>query len=416
MKEYKTSWNRKILIVEDETNIRDEYVEILTPKQDVATGSRRSSRSSSGPVAAAVEEKNDLNFELVCVSNAQSALTAISEAKAAGQPFTMGFFDVRLGDGMEGVELVKMIFDSDPSIYAVFVTAYHDRGVEAIHRFLGEGRAERWDYLNKPFSRGEIIQKARNFTSLWNLNRERDFREKELRTLRERIGQGEKASAVAAVARGVGHEFGNILLQIIGKAELSLNKSEQGKQEALQKILEASQRATEILDRFKSLSDHQTPSTAKAAVSLREVVDGTVDLMEHQIRVDGLKVCFVKSDSGVVYGHYTSLMQVIVNLLINASHAMGGGGQIDISIESLDQDWMCLRLRDYGPGVPEQDLEKVLQPLFTTKGREGSGLGLAICQEIVEIDHQGHFEIRNHPVKGFEVVIRLPKQELQEAA
>ena len=218
------------------------------------------------------------------------------------------------------------------------------------------------------------------------------------------------------MARGVGHEFGNILLQIIGKAELSLNKSEQGKQEALQKILEASQRATEILDRFKSLSDHQTPSTAKAAVSLREVVDGTVDLMEHQIRVDGLKVCFVKSDSGVVYGHYTSLMQVMVNLLINASHAMGGGGQIDISIESLDQDWMCLRLRDYGPGVPEQDLEKVLQPLFTTKGREGSGLGLAICQEIVEIDHQGHFEIRNHPVKGFEVVIRLPKQELQEAA
>ncbi len=129
--------------------------------------------------------------------------------------------------------------------------------------------------------------------------------------------------------------------------------------------------------------------------------------MNHQIRDHKVQICWIRKKSCFVEANPTSLMQVFVNLLINSMHAMGKSGQIDISVQQLD-DVIEIRFRDFGPGCDPAILNKVTDPFFTTKGEHGTGLGLSISKEIVEEEHGGTFKITNHEVKGFEVVITLP--------
>jgi signal transduction histidine kinase len=183
--------------------------------------------------------------------------------------------------------------------------------------------------------------------------------------------------------------------------------------EALERILEATHRASEILDRFKHLSSGAEARYKKQLVDVNKLVDESLDLMEHTLKTHRLKVCRIKSDPAKVMANATSLLQVMVNLMINALHAMGDGGQIDISVTAVHEG-VEIRVRDYGPGIKPELIDRVLEPFFSTKGSKGTGLGLAITKEIVEIEHRGEIRLQNHPVKGLEVVLRLPEKPLAE--
>lgn len=404
------TWNNRILVVEDEREIGRLYKEMLAASPAASPGIRssRSAPKTAAPIVAAGE------FELTVVVNAEEALAQVKQSLKLGKPFAMGFFDVLLGAGIDGIELVRQIHEIDPSLNAVFVTAYQDRSVDAIRGVLENSRAASWDYVNKPFSQGEILQKARNFVSLWNLTREKEAREAQLADAHRRLLAQERTAAVAAVARGVSHEFGNILMQIMGKADLGRRKPEKEMRESLERILEATGRAAEILGRFKHLSNPIAPANSKRAmVGLSALIDNAIDLLEPTLRNHNIKICKIKMDPVQVWAQETSLLQVIVNLVINAAHAMGETGQIDFSVTQIGED-VELRVRDYGPGIPVENLERVLEPSFTTKGDKGSGLGLAIVREIVEIEHRGTLKLQNHAVKGLEVCIRLPIKQAEE--
>ena len=163
-------WNHRILIVEDEVGIAEAYRDILDPRGGNILPMARSSRSSrsAAPVAGEVAKPaNEQKFDLVVVNDAESAIAEVKRAVAQKKPFTMGFFDVLLGGGMDGIELVKKLHEIDSTLYAVFATAYSDRNVDSIQALLGTSSADRWDYLNKPFTQGEILQKARSGVAVW---------------------------------------------------------------------------------------------------------------------------------------------------------------------------------------------------------------------------------------------------------
>ena len=143
------------------------------------------------------------------------------------------------------------------------------------------------------------------------------------------------------------------------------------------------------------------------AIGEADTLEEALELMEfrfrrHQVKVDksGLK-------SVVAQASRNSLIQVLVNLFINAMHAMPDGGQLTLSLNS-EGGKAVIRVRDSGSGIPEEILPKIMEPLFTTKGKDGSGLGLAICKEIIEMEHSGEFKIGNHPSGGAEVTLILP--------
>jgi signal transduction histidine kinase len=397
--EYKK--NYRILVVEDEPQILENYREILAPNNVIPI--RKSSRTQLAVEAPRAD--SFFPFEVTLAKNAEEALVAIENSAKRGLPYAMGFFDVLLGSGMNGIDLVKKIFEIDPNMHAVFVTAYQDRNVDSINEYLGTNNSERWSYLNKPFSEGEITQKARQTITLWNLKQIKEVQDQKLSEAYKRLHEGERMTSVAAVARGVGHEFGNLLTQIMGQADLGSRGNEQRKTEALKVILKACDTASHVLDRFKNLA--KPVKEGKKQIWLFAPLLEAIELMQHQFSTNNVKLCRIKVEKFQVMANHASLVQVFVNIFVNALHAMQGGGQIDFSIYKED-DYGVVAIRDFGPGIPEEIIEKVSEPFFTTKGDAGTGLGLSICRELIEIHHRGEFSIKNNPTKGVEVVIRIP--------
>jgi signal transduction histidine kinase len=407
------SWNQRILIVEDQKEVAESYQDILKSTNNVVPiKSSRSSRSSREEANTESSESQPFpfHFELKVVHSAKDAIAAMKEAIEKGEKFAMGFVDVLLGEGIDGIELLKKLQEMDPDFYGVLVTAYHDRDINSIYRFLGEDTVDRWDYLNKPFTRGEILQKARNYVSLWNFKKESELRSEELANAHKQLMDSERFSTVAAVARGVSHEFGNILVQITGKAELGQLGDEDKMRDSLQKIFQASLRANEILERFNHLSNPTQQKFTKTSISVSKILDDALDLLDHQLKTNAIKVCHIKRAKVKIRANQTAILQVLTNVIINAMHAMPSGGQLDFSIEEQGE-YAALSIRDYGTGIAESDIDHVLDAFFTTKGDKGTGLGLSICKEIVEIEHGGKFKLHNHEVKGLVIDILLPKEE-----
>lgn len=391
--------NYRILVVEDEPNILQNYKEILNPPNVVPI--TRSSRTKT----AETQSETQYKFEVTLCRNADEALTAVQNSLRKNKPFAMGFFDVLLGAGMDGIALVKQVFEQDPNMHAVFVTAYQDRNVNSINDILGHENSERWSYLNKPFSEGEIVQKARQTVTLWNLQAIKFIQDQKLAEAQKLLHSGERMSSVAAVSRGVAHEFGNLLTQIMGQADLGSRGDEKRKAEALRVILNACQTAAHVLDRFKNLAKPKT--NKKAKLWLHGPFIEASELMDHQFKTSDIKLCRIKVEKFQLTANHASLVQVFVNVFVNALHAMNGPGQIDFSIHQ-DGQMGEVRIRDFGPGVPEEIIDRITEPFFTTKGDSGTGLGLAICKDIIENEHNGEFRIENHPDKGAVVIIRLP--------
>ncbi|MCB0392649.1 MAG: hybrid sensor histidine kinase/response regulator [Bdellovibrionales bacterium] len=402
------TWNQRILIVDDERDIAQGYKEIICPAQKTEVLSSRSKRVSEQT------ELDKFSFHVDLAYSVEETLKLVKKSIENGQPYSLGFFDVLLGPGKDGIELVKEIFAIDPSIYAVFVTAYHDRSVDAIRTYLGENSLERWDYLNKPVNDGEILQKARNYNSLWNLKKEREQKDNELNNLRRRILDSERSSSIAAISRSVTHEFGNILMQIMGKADISRKKSADDMRRALEIILEASERANKILDRFKTAS-HADVTEEKKHIYIHEIIEKCLELMEFQIKKTNTKISKGRMELVKVPMNSTTFLQVLLNLFINAIHAMGDAGEINIEL-SKDGESAIIVIRDNGPGVSEKIFDQVLVPFFTTKGSSGSGLGLAICKEIIEVEHGGDLILKNISPHGLEVTIKLPLVDPLEEA
>lgn len=406
--------NNRILIVEDEHGIAEAYKDILGVKPNNVIPISRSSRASAyapaehqQPVATVARPNPGEAFELTVVHSAEQALAEVKHANAKGKPFTMGFFDVLLGPGMDGIELVKRIHEIDSSIYAVFVTAYSDRSVDSIQALLGDSQTGRWDYLNKPFSHGEILQKARNGITLWNLNREKELRDESVRMLQRQLREHERFAIMALVARGIGHEFRNVMTTIIGKSALAGNlKTVDQLRETAKTILKASHRAMEILERFRHLRDPDAQVIVKKPIWAHEPLEETLQLLGHELQDRNIHVCWIKKKQLRIEGHATSLVQVYMNILLNAIQAMGEGGQIDLSVGDVGGK-VEVRVRDFGPGVSPDIADKVMQPFFTTK-KEGTGLGLAIVRDMVEIEHGGTLLLANHQTKGLEVVLTFP--------
>ncbi|MGY5152098.1 MAG: sensor histidine kinase [Candidatus Nitrosopumilus sp. bin_6a] len=134
-------------------------------------------------------------------------------------------------------------------------------------------------------------------------------------------------------------------------------------------------RTTEIKKKSNSFS-----SILKLAMNHVKYSYGvTINLPESDFRV--------KCDARKIEG-------VLSNLINNAVQAVDGHGEVDVSVSS-DSKFLTVKISDSGPGIPEKNLEKIFEPMFTTK-TTGTGLGLLICKSIVE-QHGGDISVSNKP-------------------
>lgn len=400
--------NRKLLIVDDEPGILDAYRIILTPPPQSSIPMVRSSRSSNAAVAATSDPSAELEvFELQCVDTGEQALTAIKKATLAGEPFAGGFFDVKLGDGIDGVEAIRQAKDIDPNLLVVMVTAYQDRSVDEIAKIFGEQYADRWDFMSKPFARNEIIQKARHLVADWDRRKREQQYLKQIEDQQEQLIQAERLAAVGTLARGIGHEFGNVLLGIVGTAELAnASKDSERMQNALGVIAKSAQRAGVIT---RNLQSFVKKEEAREPTIISDLVKECTALLEYEMRKNSVKLIEDYDPKlPVVVVSRVELSQVLMNLIINATHAMENSDKKEITIQAKSaNNGLQIKISDTGSGIAPDVLPKVFEPLFTTKGERGSGIGLAVTKRIIE-GHQGTVEVDSIQNQGTTFTIWLP--------
>jgi len=104
----------------------------------------------------------------------------------------------------------------------------------------------------------------------------------------------------------------------------------------------------------------------------------------------------------------SQIEQVLINMMINASQAMPQGGELVIST-GMDEsgDHIYIRIKDTGCGIPEENIEKLFDPFFSTKGHKGTGLGLSVSYGIIR-SHSGEIEVESKPGSGTTFTITLP--------
>jgi signal transduction histidine kinase len=217
---------------------------------------------------------------------------------------------------------------------------------------------------------------------------------------------------VAAVARGIGHEFGNLLQQIIGSADLGVTGAPEDMKKALETVLKAGERAAGILQRFKDLAKPSEQTQAKKSFYLTEPIQESLTLLNHELKKRRIRVLVSgpqNPEEARIIGVHSALVQVFMNLLINALSVIQDGSEITIKLNTTDGN-IEAHVHDRGPGIPDEILGRIFETFFTTKGDLGTGLGLAICKEIVEILHGGELTAGNHPQGGAEFVVSLPRE------
>ncbi len=224
--------------------------------------------------------------------------------------------------------------------------------------------------------------------------------------LREQTTLARLGEMAAVVAHEVKNPLAGIrgALQIIGSRMPADNRD----RSILKDIQERLDALNELLEDLLLFARPKEPKAGPAPVM--PLIDTTVGLLKRDQGMAGIDVS-VRGDNPTVLVDAEQLRRVFLNLLINAGQAMEGRGSIQITVAATDG--RCeIAVRDEGPGIPPDVLERVFEPFFTTKHR-GTGLGLPTARRIVE-RHGGTLEVSAPPSGGTLVVVSLPLPQIQE--
>ncbi len=233
--------------------------------------------------------------------------------------------------------------------------------------------------------------------------------EKELDARKEQLLQAQKMEAIGTLAGGIAHDFNNLLGSILGYASLikmMITPSDR-MFKYVQSIEKAGERAAELAGRLLAFS--RRGYREESAVNLNECVGNVVELLRQTVH-RGIDITTSLAPSlPVVTGSPAEIEQVIMNLCINAVHAIELLNQEEvhgsIRIDTFAEDGpegqeVVLRIRDTGCGIPKPDLDKIFDPFFTTKGPgKGTGLGLAMVYGIVNA-HGGKISVESEEGEG----------------
>ncbi|MDA3787661.1 MAG: PAS domain S-box protein [Desulfobacula sp.] len=266
---------------------------------------------------------------------------------------------------------------------------------------------------------GNIVRYEGHVTDITQLKQA----EKEKRQIEAQYRQAQKMESVGTLTSGIAHDFNNIMGIILGNTELALEDVPESNpaHTNLEEIRKASLRAANIVRQllsFTRITDQKLQPIEIAAVIkdaikfLRSTIPSTIDIEQD--------ICVTDE---TILADPTQINQIMMNLCINASHAMEQtAGKLTITVENvlLDDDsakdypdlksgkYVKVVVSDTGPGIDPKIIDRIFDPYFTTKGiGKGSGMGLAVVHGIVK-SHSGSIKLDNTPGKGTKFSILFP--------
>jgi signal transduction histidine kinase/CheY-like chemotaxis protein len=238
--------------------------------------------------------------------------------------------------------------------------------------------------------------------------------EAEMVLQREALHQSEKLSALGELLAGIAHELNNPLSVLVGQALLLRETvNDPTIKSRAEKIGNAADRCARIVKTFLAMARQEPAKTRQ--VDLREVIESALEFTGYALRGSNIEVQLrIKDDLPPIFADAAQIQQVLVNLIVNAQHALDerqrdGERILKIIASYRERDnEVLLKVKDNGPGMPDHVRRRIFEPLFTTKGvGSGTGIGLALCHRIVNT-HGGKMKVESVEDVGTSFVIRFP--------
>lgn len=241
---------------------------------------------------------------------------------------------------------------------------------------------------------------------------ERKKLEDQSRDVYHQLAQAEKLAALGQTMSGVAHELNNPLATILACAErLGTRDHDDVTRRDVEAIHNAAERAARIVRNLQTFARKR--HTTRTMVDVNQVVRDTLALRAYEQRVSNVTIIeALAAGLPPVFADPHQLQQVLLNLVINAEHAMigahGRGLLILRTWHEPDRDAVILEVSDDGPGVPEDVQQKIFDPFFTTKAvGKGTGLGLTVAYAIIQ-EHGGRIAVTSPPEGGAAFTVELP--------
>ncbi len=228
---------------------------------------------------------------------------------------------------------------------------------------------------------------------------------RELQDSFEQLQRADRLSAVGQLSASLAHEIRNPLASIEGSTNIleQPETSDEMRKEFLGVIRKESQRLNRLLTNLLDFARPKKPELQ--LVDPSRLIEAVASLVAPTAERSGVTVLCRAASPALVQCDPELLKQVILNLAINAIQAMPDGGRVELSVMPSDGN-VRISVRDEGPGVPAQDLEKIFDPFFTTK-ENGTGLGLSVANQIVT-QHGGEITAEPNQGRGMTFSVVLP--------
>jgi len=251
-----------------------------------------------------------------------------------------------------------------------------------------------------------------------------------LRNLEAQFRQAQKMEAIGQLAGGIAHDFNNLMTAILGYCEILLDQipGDDPTHADVQEIRSAGLRASSLTRQLLAFSRKQI--LKPAVFDIRSTVTGLDRMLRRVIRED-ITLTVAQGDTPLwVLADIGQVEQVLINLVINASDAMPGGGSLSVTSRAVRLDdefvrhhpgstpgrFIALEVRDSGVGMPPDVLSRIFEPFFTTKPQgKGTGLGLSMVYGIVK-QSGGYVSVTSEPGVGSVFTVFLPEDVEPRAA
>jgi signal transduction histidine kinase len=230
------------------------------------------------------------------------------------------------------------------------------------------------------------------------------------RLMEKQMTQADKLASIGQLSAGIAHEINNPLGVILGYTQLLLRneKTETDRYNDLKTIEKHVKNCKSIVEDLLNFARSSKPEIKITRIN--EVVDDVLNFILHHSKLDGIEIKrSYDEEAPPMLIDEKKIRQVLINLLMNAGHAVGKKGNIGLSTEYLREDnKVAIKVADTGYGVKKNDLPRIFDPFFTTKPTgEGTGLGLSVSYGIVK-SHGGEILVESAPGEGALFTVIIP--------
>lgn len=231
----------------------------------------------------------------------------------------------------------------------------------------------------------------------------------ELRVMRQKALEAEKQAGVTLIAGSIGHEINNAITGLFGYGQLLKGRSADAAfvEKCATTMISQAEQLRQHANNLLTLSKPQTPKIGP--LDLNQLIEAVTDLLATSGLLKHMDIDKqLDAALPLIAGDSHQLEQLVRNLEINAAHAMEGRGALVLRSGFADEGQVYFEVEDFGPGIPQAQLEQIFEPFFTTKAEgKGTGLGLYIASQVVA-QHGGEMIVDSTVGRGTRFRVCLP--------